>query len=246
MIKFFASRSDTNTVLVFGHQPLLGWIAHELTGKALPIARSEILCIAIEDKNLTKPRRGYLRWAISPTDDEVIKDLKDKIKSKMDTAKLLGGFITAVLGFLLASLVDKNKMDYLAGYEWALYVSAALFFAAVGLYLTTMYAYDRLLMPRRFWGATPPPEDSAKRPKWLVWRPPSSAAWVLYQNMMRVWSNLFTPATCAVVGGLLFLGYAVFKPEGMFIVLFLSILVTGLVGFWFYYRRFGPRIGSED
>jgi hypothetical protein len=232
--------------LIVGHQPLLGWIGHNLTGKALPISHSELLCIALEDKTLAKSKRGYLRWVISPSDDQAIADLKDKIKSKMDTAKLLGGFITAVLGFLLASLVDEKKMGFLAGYEWALYVSAGTFFAAVGLYLTTMYAYDGLLMPRRFWGESPLPRDPTKRPKWLVWRPPSSATWILYQNMMRIWFYLFTPATWAVVIGLLFLGFAVFKPTGAFVYLFLGIVVIGLVVFWLYYRQFGPRIGSED
>jgi hypothetical protein len=75
---------------------------------------------------------------------------------------------------------------------------------------------------------------------------PSSAAWVLYQNMMHVWFYLFTPASWAVAIGLLFLGFAVFKPAGDFVYLFLAIVGIGLLTFWVYYHRFGPRIGSED
>jgi len=80
--------------------------------------------------------------------------LTGKIRSKMETAKLLGSFITGVLAFLLASLVDKAKMDYLCSQKWSFYLSSALFLVAVGMYLSAMYAYDRLLMPRRFWGET--------------------------------------------------------------------------------------------
>src|SRR6185503_1792000 len=60
---------------------------------------------------------------------------------------------------------------------------------------------DTLLIPVRFWGSraprTPDP-DSWKRehpsPDWLIRRPPSSSAWVLYQNMMRIWNYTFIPA----------------------------------------------------
>jgi phosphohistidine phosphatase SixA len=246
LIDDLSKSSDDNAVLIIGHQPLLSWIAHALTGKAVPLVHSELACIAIEEATLTKRTLGYLRWVLSPSDDKAIKDIRDKIKSKMDTAKLLGGFVTAVLGFLLASLVDQSKMEYLGDYKWAFYVSAALLFAAVGLYFATVYAYDRLLMPRRFWGQRPPPKKVTKRPRWLVWRPPSSASWVLYQNMMHIWFYLFTLATGAVMVGLLFLAFAVFKPCGWFRLLFVVVVAIGSLAFWWYYRHFGPRIGSDD
>ena len=135
-------------------------------------------------------------------------------------------------------------MDYIGANMWSIYVSAGLFFVAVALYLATLYAYDRMLMPIRFWGQTPPPENIRNRPKWLVWRPPSSALWVLYQNMMRVWRYLFSAATAAVILGLLFLAFGVFKVGNA--PLFFGIAFLGLILFLLYLKHFGPRLGAED
>ena len=125
----------------------------------------------------------------------------------------------------------------------ALRASTVLFFIALALFLATIYAYDRLLMPTRFWGEAPLPQNN-KRPKWLVWRPPSSSLWVLYQNMMRVWTYFFTGATGAVILGFILLAYAVFHP-GWPIVFFASA-GAGLVLFLLAYRKLGPQLGSED
>jgi phosphohistidine phosphatase SixA len=235
---------DGNAILVIGHQPLLGWMAFELLKKPVPIARSEILCIALKDDSLDGNSKCQLRWVLSPSDDKAIEELKEKIKSKMDIAKLLSAFITTALGFLLSSLIDQNKMNYICEYKWALYTSAGLFLAAVGLYLATMYAYDRLLMPTRFWGHKPLPENPEDRPKWLVWRPPSSALWVLYQNMMRIWYSLFTVATCSVLLGLFFMAYAVFKPAQPYWMI--GIVAVGVIVFFVYYKHFGTKLGAQD
>jgi phosphohistidine phosphatase SixA len=172
-----------NAILVIGHQPLLGWIAYELLGEAVPIARSELLCFALDDvgwlKRLYKYLRwvlsigllkrsyGHLCWVLSPSSEAAMEEIKGKIRSKMEIAKLLSVFITTALGFLLGSLIDQQKMDYLSENQWAFYVSAGLFFTAASLYLATMYAYDRLLMPTRFWGEKPLSEKPEKRPKEL-------------------------------------------------------------------------------
>jgi phosphohistidine phosphatase SixA len=257
------SKTNKNAILVIGHQPLLGWIAGELTAtpiqkvireafswmisglglKSIPIARSELLCVAFEENGLRRQSRGHLCWVLSPYDEGAINDIKEKIKSKMEIAKLLSVFITTGLAFLLGSIVDEAKMRYLGDHIWAFHISAGLFLAGVFLYLATMYAYDRLLMPTRFWEEAPP-EDPEKRPKWLVWRPPSSALWVLYQNMMRIWRYLFTGATCAVILGLLFLAYAVFKPKEPFV--FVGIAVAGVILFAIYHKIFGPKLGTQD
>lgn len=235
---------DGNAILVIGHQPLLGWIAHELLNDPVPITRSEILCITLNERVLNGNSKGQLRWVLSPSDDKAMEELKEKIKSKMDIAKLLSAFITTALGFLLGSLIDENKMKYIGEYKWALYTSAGLFISAVGLYLATMYAYDRLLMPTRFWGHKPLPEDPNVRPKWLVWRPPSSALWVLYQNMMRIWYSLFTVATCSVLLGLFFMAYAVFKPAQPYWMI--GVVAVGVFIFYIYYKHFGPKLGAQD
>ena len=73
------------------------------------------------------------------------------------------------------------------------------------LYLSSIYAYDSLLMPSRFWAEGEGVGEAA----WVPQRPPSSENYVLYSNMLRIWNWLFTPATYALVGGLGLLAYAV-------------------------------------
>ena len=60
--------------------------------------------------------------------------------------------------------------------------------------------------------------------------------------MLHIWTFLFTPATFAVVGGLLALGYAALEPawpEG--VVSSLVLVVVTVYGLW---RR--PVLGSQD
>lgn len=249
----YYSRSDANTILIVGHQPLLGWIAHELLGKTIPISRSELLCLAFEHRGSRWFCKAHLRWVLSPRDDQAIEELKAKIKYKMESAKLLSVFITTALAFLLGSLGDGTAMldivecPEVPWYRYSLILSLGLFFGAIGLYLATMYAYDSLLMPVRFWGEAPPPPKTQKRPTWLVWRPPSSAVWILYQNMMRIWRYLFTPATYLGVLGMFFLALAVIKPtwpfEGSFIV---GIFMVSYAIAKMYSGHFGAKLGTED
>jgi phosphohistidine phosphatase SixA len=244
IVKALDSQVGKNALLIIGHQPFLGWLVHVLTGEGIPLSRSELVCIAFDHTKTGKRDRGGVNWILSPTDSESAREIREKIKSKMDIAKLLSVFITGSLSFLLSSLIDKQRMDSIGDHAWALNTSAVLFFMSIGLYLATMYAYDRLLMPSRFWSDAIPPQNPKRRPKWLVWRPPSSAIWVLYQNMVRIWRYLFMTATAAVILGLFFLAVAVFRePQPILIA---SCAVVGSITFGVYYHLFKPRIGTED
>ncbi|NUO09971.1 MAG: hypothetical protein HUU08_15075 [Candidatus Brocadia sp.] len=243
----FSKMKTNNAVFIIGHQPFLGWVTHEVVGKAIPIDRSGLLCIALKNVHTNKRLRGYLQWVLSPSDENTEMEIKEKIKSKMEMSKFLSVFISTGLVFLLGSILDKDKVEYPGSYILALYASTGLLFMSIGLYLASMYAYDRLLMPTRFWADVPPLKKHGKRPAWLVWRPPSSSLWVLYQNMMRIWRYLFTPATYIALLGILFLAIAVFRPsQPVSIIGTVLAVLTGLILFWFYYRHFGPKIGSED
>jgi hypothetical protein len=162
----------------------------------------------------------------------------------METAKLLSGVITFGLGALLAVLLDPDKWTKVT-VRGPLQVAAGLLLAALVLYLATMYAYDRLLMPDRFWGEQRPrPTGLLHRGGgWLVQRPPSSAAWVLYVNMMRVWRGLFTTATACVVSALGLLSATVLHLGWRPLVLIAlpTALVVVLLVYWFR-----PVLGSED
>jgi hypothetical protein len=120
-------------------------------------------------------------------------------------------------------------------------------FVATWLYLATVYHYDRLLMPTRFWGEAKHPADLARRPRWLVWRPPGSATWVVYQNMLRVWSWFFIPATYLVVLGALLLGVALWNPLNLTQLMLravpFAVGVALLLGCSIWRR---PDLGVED
>jgi hypothetical protein len=244
------ARNTDRAVLVIGHMPQLGWLAARLMGNRsrwmafvdgfltpLALQNGEVACIALADLRRGRPA-GRLQWTVGPDETNAIEDLRDKIKSKMDIAKLLGGFITLVLGGVVLA---PGRLDELSrgGDRWAVYVAAVSFLIAIGLYLRTMYAYDTLLMPKRYWGEGAP---GGRTPRWLVRRPPSDAAWVLYQNMLHVWTFLFTPATVAVAIGLLALSYAALEPglpAG-------AITAVVLVGVTVYGLSRRPVLGSLD
>jgi hypothetical protein len=245
-----ASYDRHRAVLVVGHMPQLAWLGARLTrnrsraralvdGYPTPLAlkHGEVAAIELTGSRGGRPA-GRLLWTVAPDERQAIADLREKIKSKMETAKLLGGLITLVLGGVV---LDPGRVDSLSrgGDRWAVYVATVSFLIAIGLYLRTMYAYDALLMPQRYWEDAGP---GARHPAWLMRRPPASAAWLLYQNMLRIWTFLFTPATAAVVVGLLALAYAALEPD----------LVAGapaalaLVVCAVFAARRGPVLGSQD
>ena len=157
----------------------------------------------------------------------------------MQIASGLGSVITAVLVFLLGVATNAQTVaNYASRTKTYISLSLVSFLAALGLYLATVYAYDRLLMPIRFWAESADPTDR----RWLVKRPPSSAMWVLYQNMIRVWDSMFTPATWAVGLGVLFLAAAVFDPDPITALVGIALLIV----FDLYRRRFRPVLGTED
>src|SRR5262249_16353261 len=156
-----------------------------------------------------------------------------------------GALLTASLGFLLGSLIDQSKLSRDPpdpALRWWLYASLVCFLGSAMLYLATVYAYDRLLMPKRFWGERARPPH--RRPRWLVWRPPSSAVWGLYQTMIRVWHRMFLPATFGVTAGLACLALAVVHAEQRPYAVGVILSLAG--AFALYYWRFSPRLGSED
>lgn len=192
-----------NAILLVGHQPLLGWLAYAFVGEAHPLAKSEVLCL-----DLKGLRPAGLCWTVSPSDPEAVKDLKEKIRSKMDVAKLLSSFLGGGLSFLLATMANKAAVEGLGGHVWAFAVGSVCLLIALGCFLWTMCSYDTLLMPHRMWGETP--RGNSARPEWLVARPPSPVQWILYQNMVRIWQWQFLPATGLMMAGLWMLFSAVF------------------------------------
>jgi phosphohistidine phosphatase SixA len=236
-----------NAVLVIGHQPQLGRIADELMRTKrrpwhpppapVPLDHAGIVCIASESSDFAD---SWLAWAISYDDADAAEKVREKIIRKMDTAKLLGSLLVLGLTVIFGVLFDENQLNGLGERRWAAQAAAGVLLLAAVLYLATMYQYDSLLMPQRFWGET---SRRTNRSRWLVERPPSSAAFVLYQNMMRIWRNLFTVATALMIAATILLGYAALHVD-TWIVLLVGLPVGVVTSGWLYWSR--PMLGSQD
>jgi hypothetical protein len=261
-----ARRTQFDAPLLVGNDPLIGWLATRLCGRAIPVARGELVCLVQEPRgSRRRPRAGdgihrsggswRLLWTISADGDPEAASIRDKIRSKMTTAAALGTVIVGLTTFLLQDTLQKQQSAWHWSALAAMGVSAALYFAS-------LFLYDGLLMPTRFWANDFPSSRHAenasglalarlRRGKLSVLRPPSSTARVLQTNMVRIWSWIFTPATV-----LLGVGVALFAigatPQGgehvvrvevwhaLVVIVGLTVVVTA----WVASQR--PNLGSSD
>jgi phosphohistidine phosphatase SixA len=233
-------------VLIIGHDPGMSCLLATLLACNVPrarryrdvpgLARAELIGLK-RDGRYWKPV-----WALTSGADSDIAEIKAKIKSKMDTAKVFGGFVTAVLTFVVsqyATTVPRTPF-------WAAVrgVSLAALAIAILLYLMTLFWYDRLLMPSRFWGILPGGKEDAVSK--VLRRPPSSALWVLYQNMQRTWRLLFVPATYATAIGIV--GFAAGRiepsPVTALAIFAASAAVITITAWWGWRSR--PILGVRD
>jgi hypothetical protein len=146
-------------------------------------------------------------WVIEPTDEKTAEQLREKIASKMDVAKVFGGVVTLAVGIVLNLLADPKRVAALP-HRPAAYLAAAALATALVLYVSTLYAYDSLLMPTRFWATV---VAKRRRRSSVVERPPSSANLVLQQNMINIWNRKFTVANFLVIAGFGLLAWGILK-----------------------------------
>jgi hypothetical protein len=263
---------------VVGHQPQLSRLSERFVRRrlswarrAVPISSSEVVCLRLERTGWRpghKQWRGRLVWTLAADDRAALEQIAGKVRGKMESAKLLSAVITLVLTALLAVLLDPRRWEALAGTggdpvraslrgwsysgQAAAQVAFGMLLAALALYLLTMYAYDRLLMPTRFWAErrrerarwsdVARPWRWRPRTAWLPRRPPSSSAWVVYRNMQRIWFCLFTPANVLVALALVVLASALLRVQGATWISVAAVLVV--VAAWRWWFR--PVLGSED
>jgi phosphohistidine phosphatase SixA len=223
-------------LLLVGHEPQLGTIAgellrwghpslqwgshksalgHQCLRWRLPRLRwghprphltpsAGVSCIELGAAPLRRPR---VLWVIEPTDKTTAEQLRQKIASKMDVAKVFGGVVTLAVGIVLNLLADSKRVATLP-HPLAAYLAAAALATALVLYVSTLYAYDSLLMPTRFWATA---VAKHQRRSSVVERPPSSANLVLQQNMINIWNRQFTIANLLVIAGFGLLAWGILK-----------------------------------
>lgn len=239
-----------SAVLLIGHDPGMSWLLDSLLKGTrrrhsfmVPgLARSELIALR------GNGRHWIPSWALTPSAavEQEIEKLTSKISSKMDTAKVFGAFVTALLTFIatqyaLYPIRNPTASDSI----WIILrtVSLGSLGTAVILYLLTLFWYDRLIMPRRFWRSG---QGGRRRlPSGFLERPPSSAVWVLYQNMQRTWRLLFVPASWAAGIGVGTFVVARTEPSDLSWLPVLSGLALAVLTVcWGWLSR--PTLGVED
>jgi hypothetical protein len=270
--------AQTNAILVIDHSPHVDWLLYDLVRPQWPLwsayshsfANGEIVCVRV-DRSPCQPWRplGHPIWSLAPTDNESEAALRDNIKGKMESAKLLGGIVAAGMGFTLAGFRDLSSAQsppssapgHLASaHSYAslnqdclipFAISIILLMIATALYCFAYLSYDRLLMPKRFWATIRPPN---KNWRGIAWRPPSSSVLILHQNMLRVWNRAFIPATAATGLALLALAYAATIRqiadaledawEARVATLSVITIVVAILAVW--HRAAQPVLGAQD
>jgi hypothetical protein len=245
-----ARRTETDVPLLVGNDPLIGWVASKLTRQATPVARGELLCLVRERRAGTRWR---LLWTLSEDGETEAEAIRTKIKSKMNTAGALGAVIVGLTTFLLQNSLQKEPTVW----QWLAFAALAM---SAGLYFASLFLYDTLQMPPRFWSSRFPsrPRDKGAlravltrlhhgRPS--VARPPTSTARVLQASMVQVWVWIFTPATVLAGVGVacLALGASTDSdPVGLHLwqVLSAIVVLAAVAGTWVAWQR--PNLGASD
>lgn len=150
--------------------------------------------------------------------------LVDKIKSKLDVAKVLGAVLAPSLAAAIGLSQGNPSHDpYPLFHQIAFWLSIGLLAISMLLYFATVYSYDQLLMPREFW----------KKKKYDESR--------LFELMIKVWQRLFIPATAALGLGLLAFAIAKLKvaPDVAALISF-GLLLAAVIA-----SRLRPKVPIE-
>ena len=244
-------RSRTLDLLVLvGHQPAIDYFLDGRVDRETAVAPAEAAALI---RNRGARGRWHLWWVITPQGRDALPELRQKIQSKMVVLAVLAGFSTAVLADTAIELAGDPAASAVSGDSGAIsvdrlfmLVAMLLFFASAVVQTGTLLAYDRLMMPDRFWRTS--------RPRTLlglenlltgvVWRPPSSTGWIVYQESVRLW-RCATIAFIADGAGAIFLLAAV--PSNSLECLIVAVTAMIVVLLAVVCRlRLWPATGSPD
>jgi phosphohistidine phosphatase SixA len=240
--------TGVTTITCIGHEPRLQQLTEQVTGTQPEVLQfGESVAIEGDSWQALERGKGQVMFrhlpAGSPGDDT---DLHDKIQSKMQTSALLAGFTSTVFGVVLTQsdywTIWGGRGSWPTGADaWkAAAVAACLFFLALAtlLFVVSIYMYDRLAMPRRYWDAPaddrPPAQDL-----WRSFRRNRVRHGLLYAYMVWVWRSVFSVAVAMAMFGFL----ALVLYRGVWSIAVLYVLATSAVVT--YYLRFRPELGVD-
>jgi hypothetical protein len=238
-----------NALMLVGHQPAVDWFLGELLPQrtSVPLTYGEVACLC---RDREQHDRWRLWWVLTPDGAPVIGDLREKVSSKMTVVSVLAGFSAAIAVQVLTQLPDRGAE------RWLACAAALLFGVAAVLFVGALVAYDQLMMPTRFWQARLPRRSRLLRPAApagsgpldanVVRRPPSSAAWVLFQHAVRTWNGVVAALWIALVATIVLAVASVWPQTAWEVVLFTAggLVVVGAAAAWILWGM--PRLGSED
>lgn len=202
---------DSQAIVLVGHQPQLTELADiVLRGAALPpwrrltrplplpIGSAEAACLRLDP-------RARLRWLLTEKGGTLAGEIKEKLRSKVDTAKFFLGALAVNAGLLVnTNLWSTVGLGPLA----VLGLGAALIFTGLVLAVATLLGYDALNMPPEFWaegarldGRNRKGTGAEPLARGSVLRPPSEATVVLFYEMVNVWNRFFIPALVSSIAG---------------------------------------------
>jgi hypothetical protein len=164
----------------------------------------------------------------------------------MQTSALLAGFTSTVFGVVL------TQSDYwtvwTTGTAWpsgaqgwrAAAIAAGLVCLGVAtlLFVVSIYMYDRLAMPRRYWAA-PHGETPVRHERWRSFQRDRERCGLLYAYMIWVWRFVFSVAVVAAMLGFL----ALVLHRGVWPVT--ALFVVAIAASVAYYILFRPELGID-
>ena len=276
-----------NALMLVGNQPAVDWFLAEgeplklwpiasinlwpggkIDFRPISVAPAEVVCLARRVPSRWwhaipgVPRRWHLWWVMTPTAQSAIEELRQKVQSKMTALSVLAGFTAAMLTTVAVNLAGPDVGDDRPGDRAFLLAAVAIFSLSTVVLLVALLAYDRLMMPHRFWGTVRSRGGPNPLRSRTVVRPPSSAGWVLYQHSVKIWQwvigalgatgigvLLVIAATARVCGANAWRNQPLSCPNGSVQpeivgvgVIVLLIAAAALLAWW----RMRPELGTED
>jgi len=209
---------------------------------------AEMLCVEGDSWHALEEGRGRLSIRLQPaasTHGDGT-ELHPKIQSKMQTSALLAGFTFSVL---VAVLTESDYWTpWTEGTTWpwgqlgwqAAGVASVLLCLTLAtlLFVSSIYMYDRLAMPRRYWDTA----ESQKGPRqdWgRRFRRERHRHGLVYAYMVWVWRWVFSAAVAMAMLGF----FALVLHRGVWPVA--GLCLGAIVVVILYYALFRPNLGID-
>jgi phosphohistidine phosphatase SixA len=245
-----------HTVLCIGHEERLKNLTKQMTGQTKErLQNAELQVVEADSWEALEEGRGRAlnqrhRPPAQPLAGEP--DLLPKIRSKVETSTFLAGFTFAVLVVLLTEPEYWTKLapgrGWPSGVEgWqASAVAAALFFLTLAalLFVVSVYMYDRLSMPQRYWDDRDDRDDRGERGEppqtsWPGFSKDRARHGQLFAYMVWIWRFVFSAGVLAVMLGFFIL--VLHRGKWPIAALCLAAIIGAIV----YYRAFRPELGVD-